>query len=203
MYLPVAAFPGQHIPMTPWLYPSRVFGINHLGDSGYVHGRDVAFNHGPLGYLLYALPLGTNLVQGIAFRLAVHILFGAAFTYLAWKARSSPVVIVFVAAYVIAAAVGLKYEYYLVVVLSLLACVATMDHRSRILTIAAPSFVASLFLFMKFTSGFPSLLIPALCARALLFTKQLKSGLASLILRSAGLFRVAVLGTVLFGTVMT
>ncbi|MBL8187258.1 MAG: hypothetical protein JNK38_04590 [Acidobacteria bacterium] len=85
-YLTIAFFPSGGALIFPYgLDNSWQFALSHLPQSDYSLGKDVFFTYGPLGYLLYPLPVGNALWQAVIFRLTAHLLLGV-LLFLHWRA---------------------------------------------------------------------------------------------------------------------
>ena len=69
-YLALALFPGHYVPLGPGTDRSWMYALNRLVGSEFVHGRDVVFTYGPLGYLLWPSVMGSNLLYATVLRIA-------------------------------------------------------------------------------------------------------------------------------------
>lgn len=60
----LATVPAPYNALDDGLDASDVWALNRAAADGLVHGRDLAFNYGPLGYPLFPLDIGSNLLRG-------------------------------------------------------------------------------------------------------------------------------------------
>lgn len=194
-YLSLLAFPGAYMAAGSGLDPSWVYGLNALALSGHIFGRDVAFTYGPLGYILDPLDMGTNLLQGLAFRFLIHLVFVLTLAHFALKPRRWIQVWLFTAAYVAAMLAGLGYEPQIVV--ALLLCVVMDGGPLSPLAGGLAGAVTGTFLFMKFSLGVETLAMIVLAGVACLYNRDRRRLPGVLSAASAFLCSVAVVATVL------
>lgn len=168
VYLMVAHFPGWYAPARPGLDGSWIIGLNLLADSAYRFGRDVVYTYGPLGYLLCPLPYGRNLIEAVVFWTLLHLLFGGAVFALRRRLSTVPF-LVFAALYTMAFALGLPYEYHLLLLESLILLIAGREPRGHWAG-AAAGVLAALFLFVKLSLGMTASLLFVAAAGAWLWT---------------------------------
>ncbi len=142
-----ATFPAPSRPPSATLDGSWVAELNRLATLGNAFGRDLAFTYGPLGYLLYPMDVGTHLVQASVLRFAFVIGFAL---LVAWRLARAPDLLaagIFAAAQVTAVALGLSFEYQLLVPLPLAAACAA--EAGSIAAISALAVFAVSLLFVK------------------------------------------------------
>lgn len=82
-----ALYPVRYHPADTTLDPSWAVALNQFHVRGLIHGRDLAFTYGPLGYLTLPMPFGSNLEQGVAFQLVWWIILGALLAWFAVQRR--------------------------------------------------------------------------------------------------------------------
>lgn len=161
LWLLFATFPGAYLPLHTGVDGSAIYGLNYLIRSDLVFGRDVAFAFGPLGYLLFPLNIGPNLVHGVVFRLLIHAVFAGVLAWYALGAGRVVAIGFFSLAYLLAMVVGLggeyQYEYHLVVVVGLLSGAALLDRRVWHVTAPLRGALPAVFLFLKLSLGVASL----------------------------------------------
>ena len=167
IYFFVERFPGAYNPISPGLDPSWRYGLNYLNHTDQIFGRDVVFTYGPLGYLLNAVNIRSNLLQALAFRLFLHaVLTTVLLYYLLRRQRVAPVML-FVFAYWIGANAGIgftenEYEYSFVAATCLLTCLSYFeDSKAGLAADILNGFLAALFLFMKLTLGISAMSVIA------------------------------------------
>ncbi len=151
----VATFPAAPAVLSATIDGSWVWEINRLPASGFVFGRDVAYTYGPLGYLLHPLDMGPNLWRGALLRFANQLAVAALIAVLLARARSLVAVAVFVASQLWAAALGLTFEYQILLTVPLLAAESLLG--ASLVGVAAVALLASGMLFIKASLGLGAL----------------------------------------------
>src|SRR5262245_36222684 len=68
-------FPSTFGAMGGGVDGSWVIGLTAAVERHLVHGRDIAFTCGPLGFVLTPLDTGSNLLHAALFRLGLHVLW--------------------------------------------------------------------------------------------------------------------------------
>lgn len=68
-------FPQLLAPMGGGLDASWKMGLNAAADRHMVHGREIAYTYGPLGFVLHPRDMGSNVCHAAAFRMALHLLW--------------------------------------------------------------------------------------------------------------------------------
>jgi len=158
LYLWWLMFPGRYGPIGMNLDESWVYEINRL--SAEFGWRGAVFSHGPLGFLLHPRDVGVNLPLATGFWLLVHALFGALLVHYARQSRSVLTVLLCVAGYTIAGALGLQwlgYEHHLMIVFGLLLALRPDLRRWRTAVALASGALGGLLLFVKLNLGFCAL----------------------------------------------
>ncbi len=69
----MVTFPPCFYPMGSGLDASWAVGLNEASNRHLVYGRDIVFTYGPLGFILFPLELGSNLVHAIPFRMGLGV----------------------------------------------------------------------------------------------------------------------------------
>lgn len=164
-------FPGGYLPLRSGLDPSWHYALNFLPNSGLQYGTDVTFTYGPLGFLLYPMDIGANLVTAAGFRLLVHLLFGLAIAYAALRISGILPVLLFMGAYLYSVLLGLHYESHLVIVGAVWAATAVCHGRAGLLTLPCLSVLAGICLFIK-----PTLAVSLISMLGLAELARLMSG---------------------------
>src|ERR1700682_3592096 len=77
VYLVLAGFILRYHAAQTGLDPSWGLALNLFHVQGVIHGSDVGFTYGPLGYLILPMAMGGNLEQGIAFHVGRWLLYAA------------------------------------------------------------------------------------------------------------------------------
>jgi hypothetical protein len=149
-YLFVATFPRLQQFEGP-IETSWELEINRLVSGPYAFGRDAVFTYGPLGFLLYPLDVGANVVWAWGFRLLLHALFAALIGRWVLRRGSVTGAVAVAVALAVAIAGGLDFEYECVLVAAMLA-VTTLETHSRA-ALAAAAALAALGLFAKTSLG--------------------------------------------------
>jgi hypothetical protein len=203
LYLFIVRFPGPYIAYGIGLDHSWYYGINYFAHSHYIFGRDVAFTYGPMGYLLVPEDMGSNFIEALSFRLALHILLVIILLFYALKQKKVLPVGLFVLFYTLASIVGiLSYdEYSFLTIICLLVCVSWEKTRlARIAEIINPV-LAGTFLFIKFNLGISSLAVILISVLVRLLIRD-KGALRSLfIFAGTYLFTVLLLSEINLGSI--
>lgn len=84
----VVLCPVRYYSAQAGLDPSWAVSLNQFQVDGVLFGRDVLLTYGPLAYLIFPMPWGSNLEQGIAFQLLLWAAFGATIGYLVARNRA-------------------------------------------------------------------------------------------------------------------
>jgi hypothetical protein len=144
-------FPGAFIPFATGLDASYLYALNALARQDLVFGRDVVFSFGPLGYLL--LPGSPHLLAGAVLRVTVHAVFCAGLLVAFLRVQSCLQAACFSLGLVLAAALGLTYEYQLLLVLALLLGLALESERVPTLSAQLAAALAVVFALIKVSLG--------------------------------------------------
>ncbi|MBD3163224.1 MAG: hypothetical protein GF346_12195, partial [Candidatus Eisenbacteria bacterium] len=158
LYLFLLLFPGEYVPLATGLDPSWRIGINLLAGSGHSVGDDYVFTYGPLGYLLYPLPLGNNLAASIFFDLILALLV-CFLGYLVLRRCSALEALLFVSFYAASIAIHLWEEYNLLFLAALLLAATETESRHERLLLIGYGVLASFALFLKISIGLTCLLM--------------------------------------------
>ncbi len=151
-FVTLAAFPGPFQALDTGVDGSYRYGLNRLAAEGAVHGRDIVFNYGPLGYLLFPLDFGTNLMEALVFQLAVLALFAWALFLMARQQDGPWMLAGFASAYLLALGMGFSFDYQLLLLIAMLLILLHRHPRNMALAAAAGA-LAGLTVFMKFSLG--------------------------------------------------
>jgi len=174
-YLFLVNFPGSYMPILsgPDVDGSWNYALNYLPYSSYLFGRDVVFTYGPLGFLIRPQNIGSNLAFGLAFQVAVHVLFTLALCYFLYRARHKLQVVLFVVLYLAVnmLAYGVLLEYNLSLTLGMLLCISFDSNRIlKYGSLALSGLLAGLLFFTKFSAGIIALSMLCACAVIIIFT---------------------------------
>jgi hypothetical protein len=175
-YLAVATFPASYYPVRIGLDTSWVYGLNHFFNSQFRFGRDVNFTYGPLGFLLYPVNLGYDVLLAILYRAAMA---AALIFVLALLSPGRWIGLAFFApAYGVALGLGHTFDFHLLV-LAALAALAALERRSLAGLLAIAALSAPLWL-TKFSLGLGVAAVVATVALAwrLAFQGSLRGALA-------------------------
>lgn len=71
----LSTFPSIGQEIRTGLDPSYIWALNYFFTKGIVAGRDVVFSYGPLGFLMFPLPLGNNILISIVFESFFKFIF--------------------------------------------------------------------------------------------------------------------------------
>ena len=88
IWLVLAAVPEIPAPILPGLDPGWVLGLNMAHSQGLVHGKDIVWTYGPLGYLAYPDASGHAMYPVLVFRLGIYLLWCVAMLRLSLVAPS-------------------------------------------------------------------------------------------------------------------
>jgi hypothetical protein len=169
------SFPGAYHAARPGLDPSWHYAINSLPQSGLMYGQDVAFTYGPLGFLLYPLDIGPNMLITLGFRLFIHLMFAWAVLYYAFRVSGVVPAILFLLAYSFALLMKLPAESTLAILIGLLAGISAQGTKAARITVPLTAALAGLCLFIK-----PNLALAALSMVILAEVVRLTKGRARL-----------------------
>ncbi len=148
----LAAFPGTYRALGPQgIDASWRWAVNAAAGEGLVFGRDLVFTYGPLGYLLEPLDVGSNLLVGNLFAIALHLLLVAGMAL--WLRRASSPLAAASAALVLAAApvFGLVGEGLWLLTVAWVGWVAVETSHRVLLDVAASA--AALLVLVKLSLG--------------------------------------------------
>ena len=149
----VASFPVHLIPLRAGNDPSFWYGLNLLADSDYRHGRDVVFPYGPLGYLLIPLDVHHNLLLGLAAWLLLHALLGVLLLRRSLMPQGLWPVATFAALLLAGQALGLPFQYRVVLLIGLLMSESLDARRWPSVPAAAAGVLTAVGLLSKFGLG--------------------------------------------------
>ena len=88
VYLILAGFILRYHPAETGLDPSWGVALNLFHVQGLIHGSDVGFTYGPLGYLILPMAMGANLEQGIAFQFGLWVLYAGIIAWICFAMRT-------------------------------------------------------------------------------------------------------------------
>ncbi|MFZ0929540.1 MAG: hypothetical protein WAN11_13120 [Syntrophobacteraceae bacterium] len=179
VYIIVLAYPFYISPLSTGLDPSWVFALNHLVDSNLFFGKDVIFTCGPLGFLNWPQPIGSNPSIALICHLSVWFLFAALLFFGVIK-RLFSLDQLFMFAIVMIPFGRLNFDYFIGFLILLLLCFSLYLRNWLPCFLLAILLTPALF-FMKFTSGLFAL--PAVLALSFfqLFTDR-NRGILQLVL---------------------
>jgi hypothetical protein len=163
VFLSVGRMRLWHSEIRPTLDGSWHLGLNLLAASPYRFGRDVVFSYGPLGHLLVALPVAGNLAQAALFWGVIHLVFIGLVILLRRRIRSDAGFWLFAIAFSAAASLGITSEYYLLLLLGMLALLSVRARpRGWVLAFLAGMLVAISF-FIKLSLGIAGIVLFLSC----------------------------------------
>jgi len=199
VFVALATFPPPARPPAPTLDGSWVGELNRLALHGGGFGKDVAFTYGPLGYLLFPMDLGSHLLQGALLRILVVV----SLALLAWRglrrAADYRAVALFLVSQLGAAALGLTFEYQLLLPLQL-ACAVALE-RGSVAGLAAAGTAAAALLFAKTSAGVAALSSLAAVLAAWASWRRPRALVALLAAGGAAFLAAMLLGSACFGSV--
>lgn len=122
----ILTFPFEALPLgPPGIDSGWQWVVNVAADRGWAFGRDVVFTYGPLGWLATPQDVGHHLLLANGFRIALQgllvvsgLMFLAGFKRPARAFKAGP--LVFAALWIVAGAVGLRFEGFICLVVALL-----------------------------------------------------------------------------------
>jgi hypothetical protein len=155
----VASFPAHFVPLKTGTDPSFWYGLNALADSSYLHGRDVVFPYGPLGFLLVPLDVHHHVVLGLVMWTLLHLALGALLLRRASRPGGTAPVVVFGLLYLMAIALGLLFQYRVVLLIGLLVGESLQEQRRPSVFAAAAGVLTGLGLLTKFGLGLAGVLL--------------------------------------------
>jgi hypothetical protein len=147
----VGTFPGPSAQVFPTLDGSWAHEINRLPHSRFAFGRDATFTYGPLGFLLCPADYGDNLVLAAWFRLIAQALLAVVVALSAVCARRTAGVAIAAVTLVVANALGLYFEYQLLLLVALMSDEALA--RGGAAWFAAAALVSAILLYVKTSLG--------------------------------------------------
>ncbi|MDQ3010222.1 MAG: hypothetical protein M3X11_05925, partial [Acidobacteriota bacterium] len=157
LYLVFIAFPSPLVALgSAPLDRSWIYAINYLPASAFAYGRDVTFTYGPLGYLMYQLPVGATIYHALWLKLSFLALFGSLLVFYLIKLKDRLAIWLFALCYLAARVNGfndLNYDYYLIFLNALLVGLALRTERLRWLLLLLSAALAGVALFIKFSTG--------------------------------------------------
>ena len=143
-------FPSVGAPLGRGLDPSWEWGVNAIRHTGLVHGRDVFFPYGPLGYLLRPQPVGDNVIMAMSVGVLAHAAWVAAWIGLVACRLSLPAFLAICAA-LIPSMADIDSRPVLLVVL--LCALGWEDAKRGWVWSSLAGALAMLLLFVKFSMG--------------------------------------------------
>ncbi len=155
VYILVLAYPFYIYPITVGLDASWVFALNHLVNSDLFFGKDVIFTCGPLGFLIWPQPIGSNVSIALICHLSAWFLF-AAVLFLGVIKRLFSVHQLLLFAIVMIPLGPLDFDYFVGFLILLLLCFSLRLRNWLPCFLLAVLLTPALF-FMKFSSGFLAL----------------------------------------------
>jgi len=148
----LAMFPGDFTAIGPrGIDPSWRWAVNAASGQGIVFGRDLVFTYGPLGFLLVPLDIGSNLLAGNLFAIALHALLVTGLVLWLRRAASPPAVAVGALLVAAASTFGLAVEGLWLLTVAWLAWLGCETPHRWLLDIAAA--LAGIFLVVKLSLG--------------------------------------------------
>jgi hypothetical protein len=204
-YFAVATFHVDVHSLAPGLDPSWVYAINELPRTGAIFGRDVVFSFGPLGHLLVPVDVGSNLVQAAAMAVTAWAAILAVALYHYRRHRRVAPLLVFIVALLFAPAVGLIYEYRLLVLLALLLSIPTEDRKVWRIAAGLAGVLAGILVFAKVSSGLAAIVMLGLASGAWIVRREVRvayilAGVALPFVATIALLTLVLLGG--FGTLL-
>jgi hypothetical protein len=159
-YLMLLTFPNCNRQPGYGLDISWQYALNALKQTSFRFGTDTNFTYGPLGYLLFPMNLGSNLVYGFIFALLLQLLFGgfALSAFLKEKSTTHTLLATFALAACFSLLGWPEYENRFFTVFWLGAAAAHGSPRTRRLWLACLGALAGVGLFAKFSIGLSSLI---------------------------------------------
>lgn len=188
----IFTFPALYPIITRGLDSSYVLAINHLVATDFGAFRDLIFTFGPLGFLKYPLPLGSNLEIAIIWIIIVRLTFIGMIFYIGHLLNKSKIFI-FLLAIVFANILQVDQNIYGIIIFSLILHRMKGNHAF----LASAIFLTMAGLFIKINIGFIGFLF---CASYLLYDLIVhKNYKRSLTIIGISLFAFIVLFTLLLG----
>jgi hypothetical protein len=155
----VATFPGTYTPLETGLDASYRYALNALAETGSVHGRDVVFTYGPLGYLLVPVDVGSNLLHAVAAWLLVHALLAVVLLHRIRSTGRFWPALAFGIPLLLALGLGMPFEYQLLLVVGMLVILSLEEGRGAAPAAASAGMLAAAGLLAKFSLGISALAI--------------------------------------------
>jgi len=152
-YLAVATFPGRFEALGPGLDPSWMFALNELPHTAFRFGRDVAFAHGPLGYLLVPREIGSNMVHAAAGWVLSQAAMVAVAVYHYRRHRRLGALAAFALGTLLASSFGLFEEYRLLLLVALLLTVPPEDSAAWRAATAGAAVLTAVLAFVRPSTG--------------------------------------------------
>lgn len=170
--------------------PSYQWALNRGAADGLVHGRDIVFNYGPFGYLLFPLDIGTNLRTAMAVQWLFWALL-AALLVATWRQAPPSAVLAFAAALTVSQGLHLHTEYLWLLTLALLLAHCPPAGRLAPFAGAGAGAIAAFLVFVKFSTGTAAALMAGAVA-VVLAQARTKASLRTLATLAAGCMTVLV-----------
>lgn len=188
-YVAVASTPSLFAPLRRGVDESWIWAINDLAGSAFVFGRDVLFTYGPLGYLLYPAPDEGTFPLAAGFMLLSQLSLLGILLFRYWRSRAILSLLGFVILYLMAAGIGLQYEYRLLIILAAILMVGPGERKWRAWTVLAACLAAAL-LYVKLNVGLAA--AAALALGGLAWWRERRIGAREALLLLGGVYIVAV-----------
>ncbi|MFZ0926997.1 MAG: hypothetical protein WAN11_00240 [Syntrophobacteraceae bacterium] len=150
-YIIVLAYPFYTLPLSTGIDASWVFALNHLVNSNLFFGKDVIFTCGPLGFLDWPQPIGSNLSIALTCHLGVWFLFAVMLFFGVIK-RLFSLDQLLMFSFVMIPIGLLPLDYFIGFLILLLLCFSLHLRNWLPCFLLAVLLTPALF-FMKFTSG--------------------------------------------------
>lgn len=156
-YFLFISFPGNYLQLSTGLDNSWIYAINYLVNSDIQLGQDVFFMYGPLGYLLYPLNIGNNLIFSFIFRLGLYFLLAFLIIYHAIKSNNTISYIIFLitisVTYVLFFASAYQYCILFICGLALCTYFTAQNSSTRYILLPFAGLIAASSPFMKLDFG--------------------------------------------------
>jgi len=172
------------------------YALNYLPHTAYLFGRDAVFTYGPLGFLFRPQNIGNNLAFGLAFQIAMHVLFILALCYFLYRARHKLQVILFVVLYLAVnlLSYGVLHEYNLSLTLAMLLCICFDSNRFLCYgSLSLSGLLAGLLLFTKFSVGIIALSMLFACAIIIIYSQRGKAWKRLIVMGGSYLLTVSII----------
>lgn len=126
----ILTFPFEALPLgSPGIDSGWQWVVNIAADHDWIFGQDVVFTYGPLGWLASPQDVGHHLLLANGFRAALQAALIISVLMLLTSSGRPASVLVFAALWIVAGAVGLRFEGFVFLVVAVLMIVAVKSGR--------------------------------------------------------------------------